>query len=98
MAPERKVVVRPVRTVRYDFRTLMRLGCFALGLSAKAQLGLKLLGAGNCARDVRAHQPIESDLIIQLIMRTEELTDLGSLFINFQGSINKTFFENNLLK
>ena len=63
MAPERKVAVRPVRTVRYDFRTLMGLGCFALGLSAKAQLILKLLGAGNCARDVAEAVPCSKSTV-----------------------------------
>jgi len=63
LAPERKVVVRPVRTVRYDFRTLMGLGCFALGLSAKAQLILKLLGAGNCARDVAEVVPCSKSTV-----------------------------------
>jgi hypothetical protein len=41
--------VRPVRRVRDGFLTL---GDFALGLSEKGRLILKLLGAGNCARDV----------------------------------------------
>jgi hypothetical protein len=46
---KRKGAVRPVRRVRDGFLTL---GDFALGLSEKARLILKLLGAGNCARDV----------------------------------------------
>lgn len=41
--------VRSVRRVRDGFLTL---GDFALGLSEKGRLILRLLGAGNCARDV----------------------------------------------
>jgi hypothetical protein len=49
LTSKRKSAVRPVRRVRDGFLTL---GDFALGLSEKARMILKLLGAGNCARDV----------------------------------------------
>jgi hypothetical protein len=49
LTSKRKGAVRRVRRVRDGFLTL---GDFALGLSEKAKMILKLLGAGNCARDV----------------------------------------------
>ena len=46
-----------VQRVQHDFRTLLGLGDYALGLPEKAKTILKLLGAGNCARDVAAAVP-----------------------------------------
>lgn len=55
--------VRPVRRVRDDFRTLLGLGDYALNLSDKARLILKLLGAGNCARDVAEAVPCSKSTV-----------------------------------
>lgn len=55
--------VRPVRRVRDDFRTLLGLGDYAQNLSDKAKLILKLLGAGNCARDVAEAVPCSKSTV-----------------------------------
>ena len=52
--------VRPVRRVRDGFLTL---GDYALGLSEKAKTILKLLGAGNCARDVAEVVPCSKSTV-----------------------------------
>jgi len=52
--------VRPVRRVRDGFLTL---GDFALGLSENARKILKLLGAGNCARDVALAVPCSKSTV-----------------------------------
>jgi len=52
--------VRPVRRVRDGFLTL---GDYALGLSEKAKTILKLLGAGNCARDVAEAVPCSKSTV-----------------------------------
>jgi hypothetical protein len=52
--------VRPVRRVRDGFLTL---GDYALGLSEKAKTILKLLGAGNCARDVAKAVPCSKSTV-----------------------------------
>ena len=63
MAGRKKVAVRPVRIVRQDFRTLLGLGDYALSLPEKAKNILKLLGAGNCARDVAKAVPCSKSTV-----------------------------------
>ena len=52
--------VLPVRRVRDGFLTL---GDLALGLSEDAKTILKLLGAGNCARDVAEAVPCSKSTV-----------------------------------
>jgi len=63
LAGRKKVAVRPVRIVRQDFRTLLGLGDYALSLPEKAKNILKLLGAGNCARDVAEAVPCSKSTV-----------------------------------
>lgn len=94
MTVKREGAVRPVRRVRGDFRTLLGLGDYALNLSVKARRILKLLGAGNCARDVALAVPCSKStvnywkdkflaagalrLVVKDVFKQYALTPLGS--------------------